>query len=145
MVAQGAKEVIVVDAISCPEGTGDYVAAHFPAVHVVRVEGQEHFLNWKARNAGAAAANSDVLVFVDADTSMADGAIEWLAGHLPPRSYGFFDTRTSQSFNRGGPRLASNQLKGFHVIPALVSAAPAGTTRCWRAMPPGPTRTLRSG
>jgi glycosyltransferase involved in cell wall biosynthesis len=117
MIAQAAEEVIVVD-YSCPQGTGDFVRANFPSVRVVSVEGQEHFSNWKARNAGAAAANSDVLVFADADTIMADGAIEWLAGHLPPRAYGYFDTPTSQSFNQGGPRLAANQLKGFHVIPA---------------------------
>ena len=117
MLAQGAKEVIVVD-YSCPQGTGDFVRANFPSVRVVSVEGQEHFSNWKARNAGAAAASSDVLVFVDADTIVADGAIDWLAKNLPLRSYGFFDTRTSQSFNRGGPRLAANQLKGFQVIPS---------------------------
>ena len=116
MLAQSATEVIVVD-YSCPQGTGEFVRANFPSVRVVSVAGQEHFSNWKARNAGAAAATSDVLVFVDADTIVAAKAIDRLAEHLPARSYGFFDTRTSQSFNRGGPRLAANQLKGFHVIP----------------------------
>ena len=117
MVAQSAKEVIVVD-YSCPQGTGAHVAANFPSVRVVSVPGQEHFSNWKARNAGAAAATGDVLVFADADTIVAADAIAWLAEQFPVRSYGYFDTRTSQSFNRGGPRLASNQLKGFQIIPA---------------------------
>ena len=117
MLAQGANEVIVVD-YSCPEGAAEYVASNFPSARVVSVPGEEHFSNWKARNAGAAAASSDVLVFVDADTILAEGAIERLATDLPPRTYGFFDGKTSRAFNDGGPRLASNQMKGFHVIPA---------------------------
>ena len=116
MIAQRAHEVIVVD-YSCPEGTGAFVAEHFPSVRVVPVAGQEHFSNWKARNAGAAVATGDVLVFVDADTILADGAIEWLSEQLPERTYGFFDSKTSRSFNQDGLRLASNQLKGFHAIP----------------------------
>jgi hypothetical protein len=117
MLVQGADEVIVVD-YSCPEGTGEFVASNFPSARVVSVAGEEHFSNWKARNAGAALATSDVLVFVDADTILAGGAIDRLAANFPPRVYGFFDSPTSRAFNDGGPRLASNQLKGFHVIPA---------------------------
>lgn len=117
MVAQNCNEVIVVD-FSCPEGTGAFVSANFPSATVVSVEGQKHFSNWKARNAGAAAAKSDVLVFVDADTILAKDAIAWLEAHVPPRKFGYFDSATSQAFNRGGPRLAANQLKGFQVIPA---------------------------
>ena len=41
MLAQPDSEVIVVD-YSCPQGTGDYVAKHFPAARVVRVEGREN-------------------------------------------------------------------------------------------------------
>ena len=118
MLAQGAKEVIVVD-YSCPQGTSEYVAANHPAARVISVPGQQTFSNWKARNAGAAVASGDVLVFADADILLADGAIDWLGQHLPPRAFGFFDSKTSRAFNRqGGPRLASNQLKGFHAIPA---------------------------
>jgi glycosyltransferase involved in cell wall biosynthesis len=117
MLAQGANEVIVVD-YSCPEGTGEFVTANFPTVRLVSVTGEQHFSNWKARNAGASIASSDVLVFVDADTLLADGAIAWLSDNLPMQAYGFFDNKTSRVFNKGGPRLASNQLKGFQVIPA---------------------------
>lgn len=117
MVAQQCKEVIVVD-YSCPQGTAAFVAENFRSVRLVEVPGQRHFSNWKARNAGAAAATADVLVFVDADTILAQGAIEALDEMLPERAYGFFDTKTSRAFNRRGPRLASNQLKGFHAIPA---------------------------
>ncbi len=87
-------------------------------MRVVSVTGEEHFSNWKARNAGASVASSDVLVFVDADTLLADGAIAWLSENLPAQAYGFFDSKTSRAFNKDGPRLAMNQLKGFHVIPA---------------------------
>lgn len=117
MIAQGAREVIVVD-YSCPERAGEFIAANFPAVRLVSVEGEAHFSNWKARNAGASVATSDLLLFVDADTNLADGALGWLSEHFPEESYGFFDRKTSSSFSQDGPRLASNQLKGFHVIPA---------------------------
>jgi glycosyltransferase involved in cell wall biosynthesis len=117
MVGQAADEVIVVD-FSCPQGTGDFVAANFPSVRVVSVPGEEHYSNWKARNAGALAASSEILVFADADTILAEGAIDRLSEHMPDRVYGFFDRKTSESFNRAGPRVAANQLKGFHVMPA---------------------------
>lgn len=117
MVAQGAREVIVVD-FSCPQGTSEFVASNFPSVRLVNVENEEHFSNWRARNAGASVASSETLVFLDADTILADGAIEWLSQNLPDGAYGFFDRKTSQSFNLGGPKIAANQLKGLHVIPS---------------------------
>lgn len=116
MVAQQCNEVIVVD-YSCPEGTGKFVSANFPSVRLATVKGQDHFSNWRARNAGAAIAQSDVLIFVDADTLLADGAIDWISASITPGTFGFFDTRTSQTFNPSGPRVAANQLKGFQVIP----------------------------
>jgi glycosyltransferase involved in cell wall biosynthesis len=117
MLAQGASEVIVVD-YSCPEGTGDYVREHFPTVRVVKVEGQEGFSNWRARNAGAALAQGQVLVFCDADTLLADNAIAWIDEHLPPRQFGYFMRQHTGQFNKVGLRLGSNQLRGFHAIPA---------------------------
>jgi len=116
MIAQPCNEVIVVD-YSCPQGTGAFVSSNFPSVRIVTVEGQDHFSNWKARNAGAAVAKSDVLIFVDADTLLAEDAAQWIAAHVPPRTFGYFDTKTSQGFNRGGLRVASNQLKGFQIVP----------------------------
>jgi Glycosyltransferase like family 2 len=117
MVAQGASEVVVVD-YSCPQGAGEFVAGEFPSVRLVSVPGETHFSNWKARNAGAAEAKSDVLVFVDADTILADGAVDWLSDQLPAQAYGFFPVEASRAFSEGGPRVAANQLKGFHVVPA---------------------------
>lgn len=110
-------EVIVVD-YSCPQGTSEFVVGNFASVRLVSVAGEEYFSNWKARNAGAALASSDVLVFVDADTVLAEAAIGWLSEHLPEHAYGYFDQKTSRSFSQEGPRLAANQLKGFHVVPA---------------------------
>lgn len=116
MVAQRANEVVVVD-FSCPQGTSEFVAANFPSVRLVQVKGEQFFSVWKAKNAGASVATSDVLIFVDADTILADGAVDWLSEHLPEGAYGFFDRKASESFNRSGPRLAANQLRGFHVVP----------------------------
>lgn len=116
MLLQDGEEAIVVD-YSCPEGTGDYVQKHFPAVKIVRVVGETYFSNWKARNAGAAVAASDVLIFCDADTILADDAVAWLDSHLPQKSFGYFDRSASARFNKARLRLATNQLKGFHVVP----------------------------
>ena len=125
MVDQAAHEVIVVD-FSCPQGTGDYVATNFPSVRVVSVPGEEHFSNWRARNAAAAVATSEMLVFVDADTKLAGGAIGWLSKNVPERVYGFFKRATSESFNQSGPKVAANQLRGFQVIPAAAFARVGG-------------------
>lgn len=117
MLRQSCSEVIVVD-FSCPEGTADYVRTHFPEVRVVAVDGEEHFSNWKARNAGASVATSDVLVFCDADTILADDAIARISDSLPAKAFGFFERAKTVHFNTAGPRLAQNQLKGFHAIPS---------------------------
>jgi hypothetical protein len=117
MLGQGAAEVIVVD-YSCPDNTAAHVAENFPDTRVVKVENEEYFSNWRGRNEGAAAATSDLLVFCDADTILAPGALDWIDQHLPPQSYGYFKRWATNDFNREGIRLAGNQLKGFQVIPA---------------------------
>jgi glycosyltransferase involved in cell wall biosynthesis len=116
MLAQGALETIAVD-YSCPEGSGDYVAAHFPSVRVVRVPGQQTFSNWRARNAGAAGAQGQVLVFCDADTLLAPDALLRLDAALPLRSFGFLTRKHTEQFNKADRRLGANQLRGFHVVP----------------------------
>lgn len=116
MLQCGGQEVIVVD-YSCPDGTAGYVTKHFPSVRVVSVEGEKHFSNWRARNAGAELARTDVLVFCDADTLLADHAITWLDENLRPKTFGLFSRALSAGFNAPSPGLALNQLRGFHVIP----------------------------
>jgi glycosyltransferase involved in cell wall biosynthesis len=125
MLGQDGAEVIVVD-YSCPEGTADFVEREFPQAKVVRVEGEKGFSNWKARNRGAAAATGDVLLFCDADTLLADGAIATLAKSLPPKTFGFFTRTSSEKYNRSGSRIAKNQLRGFHVVPARAFKALGG-------------------
>jgi glycosyltransferase involved in cell wall biosynthesis len=117
MVAQGCREVIVVD-FSCPAGTADYVARNFPSVRVVSVAGQEFFSNWKARNAGSSVAKADVLVFVDADTTLAEDAVKWLSNNLPAQAFGCFTHKVGKGFNKTEVALSNNQMSGFHVIPA---------------------------
>jgi hypothetical protein len=129
MVDQGSAEVIVVD-FSCPQGTGAYVAKHFPSVRVVSVEGQRFFSNWKARNAGAAAATSDMIIFCDADVMLAKNAVDWIAGNLPDNALGHFTNESAQKLEKKGRgrkrALAFNQLKGFHVVPTAAFRAVEG-------------------
>ena len=65
MVATGFP-VTVVD-YDCPEGTGDFVAANFPGVNLVRVKDRPLFNHSEARNIGAANSSSKLLAFIDAD------------------------------------------------------------------------------
>ncbi len=69
MVEQGV-DVVVVD-YSSPDRCGDWVQEAFPQVRVVRVEGKTRFHAAHARNCGAAAAQTDWLLFLDADRVLA--------------------------------------------------------------------------
>ena len=124
MVEQNA-EVIVVD-YSCPDGTADYVEEHFPSVRVVRVEGETGFSNWRARNRGAEVATSDVLIFCDADTFLAQTAVDAISATFPRRRFGFFSRKATLRFNKSRVRIGDNQLRGFHVIPAQAFRALGG-------------------
>ena len=66
MSAQAGAETVVVDYDS-PDGAGDWVAANFPGVRLVRVENAPRFNAARARNLGAQAARGRWLAFVDAD------------------------------------------------------------------------------
>ncbi|MEO7602872.1 MAG: glycosyltransferase family A protein [Sphingomicrobium sp.] len=115
MLEQPDSEVIVVD-WSCPQDTAGHVAKHFPAARVVKVEGQGVFSNWAARNAGAAQATGEFVVFCDADTMLRPDALEWIGARLPPRAYGHFERNATSQFNTTNLRLGFNQLRGFHVL-----------------------------
>lgn len=117
MLAQKDTEVIVVD-YSCPDGTADHVERHFTDARVVRVDGEDGFSNWKARNRGAAVADSDLLVFCDADTILAPKAVQVISDSVPEDAFGFFPRHSTAHFNRTGLRLGMNQLRGFQAIPA---------------------------
>jgi hypothetical protein len=120
MLRQDA-EVVVVD-YSCPEGSGDYVARHFPAALVVRVDGMSEYSHAKSHNAGALKASGEVLIFCDADTIVADHAVEWIDENLPPDMYGRIPRESAERFADSSV-LSRNQLCGFQVIPAATFRA----------------------
>lgn len=142
MAAQ-AEEVIVVD-YSCPEDTGEYVRNTFPSAQVVSVTGERYFSNWKARNAGASASTADVLVFVDADTVLADNAIASLSEQLAAGAYGYIPAPSAQTFNTSGLQVAKNQLSGFLAIPAAEFRRVGGYDEVFEGYASGADVDLRS-
>lgn len=115
MLEQADTEVIVVD-WSCPQDTAGHVAKHFPAAKVVKVEGKAAFSNWAARNAGAAQATGEYVVFCDADTKLRPDALQWIGARITPRDFGHFERNATTQFNTTNLRLGFNQLRGFHVL-----------------------------
>lgn len=116
MASQPFAELIVVD-FSCPDATGDYVRNAYPEARVICLNNEDYFSNWKARNAGAAAATSDLLLFCDADTVLAENATRMIEKSMPEGTFGHF-MRASTAHMATSPGLSRNQLKGFHVVPA---------------------------
>lgn len=66
LINQKESETILVD-YSCEDSCGDWLLRNYPSACVVRVLGQDSFSLSRARNIGAASANGNILVFVDAD------------------------------------------------------------------------------
>jgi glycosyltransferase involved in cell wall biosynthesis len=66
MVTQADSRCVLVD-YSCPQRCGDWAAAAFPQVRVVREADQTTFSICRARNLGARAADTPWLCFCDAD------------------------------------------------------------------------------
>ena len=83
-------EVIVVD-YGCPDRSGDWVAAHHPAVKVVRIDDDPGFNPSRARNIAARDCQSDYLLFVDADIKMRPGAIDAINAVVTPETYATVD------------------------------------------------------
>ncbi len=79
-------EVIVVD-YACPQGTAAWVEEHYPHVRVIRITDDPGFHVGRARNAGANAATSPWLCFIDADVAIKDGLIQWAAENLRPDTH----------------------------------------------------------
>ena len=86
LVGEAPDEVIFVD-YGCPQGSGDWVQAHFPGVKVVRLDDDPGFNISRARNAGAAASTSDWFCFIDADVLVKPGWVAWLRKHLRPDAH----------------------------------------------------------
>lgn len=96
MVAEAPDEVVVVD-YGCPDHVGDWVAAHFPQVKVVRIDDDPGFCLPRARNAGAGATRAEWICFVDADVRIAPGWLAWLRKALRPDAF-FLRDRVQGSF-----------------------------------------------
>ena len=86
MVAQNPFEVIVVD-YGCPDRTGDWVQANFPAAKVVRVDDDPAFCLPRARNLGARQASADWLVLIDGDVRAGEGWSAWMQQNLQPGNF----------------------------------------------------------
>jgi glycosyltransferase involved in cell wall biosynthesis len=80
-------EVVVVD-YGCPENAGQWVKDHLPGVTVVRVDEPGEFNVCRARNAGAAASQADVLFFVDADVKLDPAGAPEIGERILPGTYG---------------------------------------------------------
>ena len=86
-MAEPFHEVVVVD-FDCPSRAGDWVAAAFPTVKVVRVTETPIFHLARARNlGGAATSGSDWLFFIDVDTKVEPGFLGEMATRLRPGGF----------------------------------------------------------
>ena len=103
-VRQPETEVVVVD-YGCPNGTKDWVAAHFPSVRIGSVTGEPFFNLSHARNVGAKLATAPWLVFCDADNLLADSFASEVSSRLAPNTY----LRTLKNAP-SGPRAAAYPL-----------------------------------
>ena len=116
MAAQPGTETIVVD-YDCPDGSADWVAAHFPAIRVVRVAQQPIFNAARARNLGAAAATAPWLCFVDADTLLhPDFAASVLAVAAPGFYYQCVHGRRALAGSVVLPQAAFARLQGYDEV-----------------------------
>jgi len=83
---QAGVECIVVD-YGCPDGAGDWVLETHPGVKVVRVSDDPGFNLARARNLGAAQAQSEWLAFIDADVLLAPDFFARVSSTLSPGHY----------------------------------------------------------
>lgn len=102
-VLQQDAEVIVVD-YDCPEKTRDYVRENFPAVKVVAIDNEPKFSATIARNFGAAVADGEILIFMDADICLTPNFIETL--ELDANEFGIF--------------VFANDVRGSCIVPKSV-------------------------
>lgn len=107
-------EVTVVD-YGCPDRCGDWVAAHFPAAKVMRVDDDPGFNPSRARNIAATASTADYLFFVDADIRVAASAMDAIIAAVTPETYVTIDAT-----DRG------DDLRGTAVVPRAMFEAVGG-------------------
>ncbi len=100
---QENAEVIVVD-YDCPDGTPAYVAQFHPDAKVVSVVNKPMFNAAHARNLGAAQAEGEFLIFLDADVVIAEHFVTYINHRINNKSFALF-----------GPP-AQNSLRGSCVV-----------------------------
>lgn len=147
-------EVILVD-YGCPEGSGDWAAAHFPQVRVVRVTDDPGFNPSRARNIAAREATADYLFFVDADIRVAPEAHEVIAQAVNPNRFVTVDATENGNEIRGTcvvPRAKFEAVRGYDEV--LKNYGMEDTELYDRLMdfgvddgfiPPGPFRAIAHG
>lgn len=86
MIGQLPEELVVVD-YDCPDGTSGWLASACPQVRTVRETDPRGFSLARARNAGVQAAGASWLCFVDADTLIQVGWLEWLQANASDDTY----------------------------------------------------------
>lgn len=86
LTQESPNEIIFVD-YSCPENSGDYVSKNFPSVKVIKVLDDEGFCLSRARNIGAAQAQSEYICFIDADINVEKGFVDWATENVCPNSF----------------------------------------------------------
>lgn len=94
MLKQSFSQVIVVD-YGCEQGTADWIEKSHPVAKVIKVNDDPNFCLARARNIGASHAQSDFLLFIDADTILNVDVGQWLASHVQPETYYVSADRTN--------------------------------------------------
>jgi len=86
LMSQAFAEVVLVD-YDCPAGSGEWAAAAFPGVRVVKVTGEPLFNAARARNLGARFATAPWLFFVDADVRVSPQFVAATSPALTPGTF----------------------------------------------------------
>jgi hypothetical protein len=97
LVAQPGAAVVVVD-YGCPERSGDWVEAHFPAVTVVRSPESPRFEIARARNLGAAQVRSPWICLIDADIRVAPDFCARIEPLLAAKRFYIAEPRTGETW-----------------------------------------------
>lgn len=116
-VKQPEAEVIVVD-YSCPEGTAVWVRENYPDVVLVEVSGESLFRVNHARNLGAQRASGQYLVFLDADTIVADDFLRRIEPSLKPQTFRLFRNPLGNDLNGACivPAAHFNAVQGYDEV-----------------------------
>lgn len=97
-LAQPDCQIVLVD-YACPDRAGDWVAARYPQVKVVRVRDDPGFCLARARNAAIGHVSTEWLCFIDADICLQGSLTGWFAAQTPP--HGFYRPDPTD-FDTGG-------------------------------------------